>query len=463
MTNDKPLATQISVAGAGADLHSAGHPIARLIAFLGGDFARGAAGALVLRVTGASLAILMIAVATRNMSVLEFGVVAHWFNIASFLAVVAVAGQELLIVRSWGQYTEQGRNALAMGALLFGAVTVVVGALLVAATLFGAGTYFGMPTPLLAVVCLYVVTQTIMLFTSHAGRAIAGLFSGDGLREIGFRSTIILGILGMVALRLRPDATTFFMFGTVGTALVVVLQVVVMARAMPAEPLAARAEFERREWGKRSFKMWVASLLEAASQYWDVILIGLVLSPSAAGAFFVATRVANIFLIATGAFHALSSKSIAVLYHGSRMAALRQRFRAIAATNALLIVTGLLLLALSGHWLLSIFGPAYADHFGLVLVLSVGTAINTGGGPAPALLLLTGRENAYVGILAAGALVRCILIVGFSLAFGVAGAAWASAGASVAVTIALVIACRRLLNVDPSIGVFLAQRRSSAR
>ena len=78
---------------------------------------RGSAAALVIKFTASILGFVMFALASREMGLEAFGSVAVIFNAMSFLAVVALWGQETLIIRSWSEYCDSDRPGLARGAL----------------------------------------------------------------------------------------------------------------------------------------------------------------------------------------------------------------------------------------------------------------------------------------------------------------------------------------------------------
>ena len=91
--------------------------------------AQGALVAFLIKLGGSSLNIVMFTIAARVIGPAEFGQFAIWFNLVSFLAVIALCGQETLIVRSWNEYTHQRRYDLVRGAISFGIVVCAAAAL----------------------------------------------------------------------------------------------------------------------------------------------------------------------------------------------------------------------------------------------------------------------------------------------------------------------------------------------
>ena len=131
--------------------------------FAGNTTAQGAFGAFAIKVGSSSLSIVMFTVVARVMGPVEFGHFAIWFNAVSFLAVIALCGQETLIVRSWSEYIQDCRFDLARGALSFGIAVSVVAALVAAACVAIGNSMEGWANSpsLLVAACLFLIVQTV--------------------------------------------------------------------------------------------------------------------------------------------------------------------------------------------------------------------------------------------------------------------------------------------------------------
>jgi O-antigen/teichoic acid export membrane protein len=86
-----------------------------------------------------------------------------------------------------------------------------------------------------------------------------------------------------------------------------------------------------------------------------------------------------------------------------------------------------------------------------LLILAVGASTTALTGPAAYVLLLTGNEGAYPRIMACALVARFALIAIFGSLFGLTGAAIAWSLSAVGMSLALVIACRKLVRLDPSV------------
>jgi len=408
--------------------------------------------AFAIKVGSSLLSIAMFTIAARVMQPVEFGRFAIWFNAVSFLAMIALCGQEILIVRSWTEYTQQNRFAHARGAITFGITVCVAAAIFLAGCLAVAASAAGWVTSpgLLVAACLFLVVQTLGWFSSNVARTIVGFLFGEGLRE-SWRLVVIVGASALAFLSRSVTTTTMFALGAVGVGAMIWLQAAVILRAMPRETRGRATATDAAAWIKRSLPMWAADFLDASSLYLEVILIGLVLSPIAAGGYFVAARLANVFAMIAGGMANYSATMIAPLFFGGQHPELQQSLRSVSLTAAGLVTAGLLVIALGGHFLLMMFGASYVDQHAILMVLSVGTAVAALGGPSIYVLLLTGHESLYSRVVVVGLVLRVIALVIFAPMFGAIVPAVAWTTCSIGTTIALNIVCRRLVGIDPSV------------
>ena len=418
--------------------------------------AQGALGAFLIKLGGSSLNIVMFTIAARVLGPAEFGQFAIWFNLVSFLAIIALCGQETLIVRSWNEYTHQHRYDLARGAISFGAVVCAAAAVFWAACVAVGSRVAGWAEPpsLVAAACLLLIVQTMACFSSNLARTVVGFLLGEGSRE-AWRLVVIVGAL-VLALDHRPvTITMLFALCIVGMSLMIVIQYATVRRSLPPQIRGVAAAADVSAWVRRSLPMWTAAFLDASSQYLDVILLGWLLSPVAAGGYFVAARLANVFAMIAGGMANYSATPIASLFFAGHHPELQRSLRMVSLAVAGLVVAGLAVIFVGGDLLLMIFGKSYADQHGILVVLSIGTAVAALGGPAMYVLLLTGHEGWYSRVVVIGLVLRVIALVVLTPRFGAIAAAFAWSACLIGTTIALNAVCRRFVGIDPSVVTLL--------
>ena len=107
-------------------------------------------------------------------------------------------------------------------------------------------------------------------------------------------------------------------------------------------------------------------------------------------------------------------------------------------------------------------GPHFAAQQWVLIVLAIGTAFQAAGGPAAAILQLTGHEGQYVPVVAANVALRLLGFVILIPWLGVLGAAISATVSLALATIVLNVLCRRRTGVDPSILVLARSKPKAA-
>ena len=94
-----------------------------------------------------------------------------------------------------------------------------------------------------------------------------------------------------------------------------------------------------------------------------------------------------------------------------------------AGMSFIVVAVGMLTVVFAGDWMLWIFGSTYMDYYHILVILSVGTALNAANGPAPSFLMLTGHEGRYTRIVTGSVILRLAGFFVFVPTFGIVGAA----------------------------------------
>jgi len=426
---------------------------------LASDVLKGSATALAIKVTGATLNFAMLALLSRQIDPGAFGSFAIIFSVLGLLSALAHCGQELLISRSWGEYVFSNRPALARGVLIFGIQIVCAAGLIAAAGVMIAWPQLdeALSVPLLFAACAYLIAQTLMRFRGQFARVAAGVLIGDGPREILWRGIIVTVILGHQVIGVAFSATEFFFVAAAGLMLGIAIQIRKVARFIPEAVKQTSPQRDLRSWVPCSFKMWLSSLSEIVTQYLEVVVIGLVLGPTVAGFYFVATRITTVFAVMSAGVTMYATAVISPLYYSGAKTELQNILHSLALVSAILIAGVLLSIIVAGDLMLWLFGPAYVSLYPSLIVLAVGAAVAALAGPAGIVMILTGREGVYPVIMGAGLALRFLLFAILGPAYGLMGAAVAWSVSAVVIALALTIACRRLVGVDPSPGATLAK------
>ncbi len=418
------------------------------------DVTRGVAGTILLKVGSGGLAFALFSLAARAMSPDAFGVFAAWLSVAQIGAVVGLVGQELVLVRFLNEYQVRDETDLMKGVLLTSLkISSVAMLMAIAAVAVVAGARGNSWLLILAVSSFMAVNAGLML-GSQVARSLVSILMGEGNREFFWRVLVVLLLVVVLLANRRLDPAELFIFMAAAMSVGLIAQIISIVAALPAlRDVPAR--FETARWRGSALHFWSASILEAANQYFDVILIYWMLGPATAGIYFAASRLANLFAMLSAALYTFAARRLPSLYFSKNHEEFAHTLVLMAEVTALCVVSGLVIIWFGAPYLLGLFGPDFAAQQWVLVVLAIGTAFQAAGGPSAAILQLTGHEGGYVPVVAANVVIRLLGFVILIPWLGVLGAA-VSATVSLAIaTIALNILCRRRTGVDPSVLVLL--------
>ncbi len=347
---------------------------------------------------------------------------------------------------------------MARRAYRFGWATASIGAALACLVLVAANQLIAAPLTGLALVagCAFLAAQIVQHYSSHSARTIRGYLISEPHRELTWR----LILLAVVALHLRGALTlaTFFLAAAAGMTVSTTLQTFATLRKFPVAP-PRRPAYRTREWLGRSLRMCLSASVEAMSQYAEVIILGLLATPSAAASYFVAARIANIFpMMATG-LNTYTVTKASNLHFGGQTNRLQAVMRSVMTVAALVATPTFVALILVAAPILSIFGPAYVADYPALVILASASFIVMLSGPSSGLLLITGDEKLWSRIAGLSLVLRIALMSRLAPEYGAVGAAASWAIVNIPVAVAASLLCRRRCGVDPSAFALLSYMR----
>ena len=435
----------------------------KLMQMLGNGSARSIVGTMMMKIASAVVAFALFSLATNASGAEEFGRFSMLFSILSILSIVAAAGQELQVVRSWSEYLASGRPGLAVGALRYGWIVSALGVLIVSTLLVGFFWLYSDWTQLVGIekfflataALAFLITNTFSLYSSHTARSIVGIMLGDAHYELTWRSLAIVFLAICLFNGWLVNTTELLGVFAIGLVIVIVSQAIFVSREVQRQVGSVKAEYDTEKWNPRSVKLWFASIMEATNQHMEVFLIGLLLDPMAAGAYFVAARLANAFALAASGINTFGTRKVPSLYFSREIPALKYTLNLMAGMSLIIVVGGILCVVVAGDYMLMIFGRTYMDYYYVLLILSIGTGLTAANGPAPSFLMLTGHEGRYMNVVTGSVVLRVIGFFAVIPFYGILGAAWVTATVLVAMALLLNYDCRKLTGMDPSILRFL--------
>jgi O-antigen/teichoic acid export membrane protein len=414
------------------------------------DVTRGVAGTILLKVGSGGLAFAMFSLAARAMSPDAFGIFATWLSVAQIASVAGLVGQELLLVRFLNEYRVGGQTDLAKGVLLSSLKISSIAMLIAIAAIAGVAGVRGDGWLLILSITAFTAVNAGLMLGSQIARSLVSILMGEGNREFFWRVAVVLFLLAVLFGHDRLAPAELLTVMAIAMSIGLIVQVVAIARALPnLRIVPTRSENSR--WRSSALHFWVASILEAANQYFDVILVYWLLDPATAGIYFAASRLANIFAMLSAALYSFGARRLPSLYFSKNHQEFGHTLQLMAEVTALCVISGLVLVWFGAPHLLGLFGQHFAAQQWVLIVLALGTAFQAAGGPAAAILQLTGHEGDYVPVVAANVVLRLIGFLVLIPWFGLLGAAISATVSLVLTTVALNVLCRRRTGVDPSV------------
>jgi O-antigen/teichoic acid export membrane protein len=422
----------------------------------GGNVTHAVISTIVLLLGSGVAAFVMLSLAARSFSATDFGHLAVWLSICQMGSVMALLGQEMFILRSLHEYAVAGRPDLAKGALAFSLIIGGTVPLLLAIVVGLVGTFaLGENPALMLAVMLFLVAHAIIALCSHIAKYCVNILLADGMRELFWRSLIVVGLLAFASLHIVMRLDQFFLLASAAIGVALIVQVSAIWIALPKDIVSAAPSWRIGPWSLTSARFWASTVMETINQYFDVVVVYWLLDPVSAGAYFVASRLANTLGTVLTATHSFATRRIPALHFSGRSHELNQTLRLMAEVILLCVAAGFAVIVFGAGPILHLFSPAFADQKWTLIILATGTMLYAAGGPAAAILMITGHEGRYPLIVAVNIVLR---FAGFAVlipAFGLIGAALSTAISLAIVAVVLNVLCRRWVGLDPSILVIL--------
>ncbi|MGV3574582.1 MAG: oligosaccharide flippase family protein [Devosia sp.] len=415
-------------------------------------------GSLGIKVATAGLTYITYVVLSRTQTESEYGHFAFGLALATVLAILAGMGQSTAVLRLWPQLRAQGETGDAEAVVAAGSA-ITIGASLILAGLLCVLAVASIPfLPPRETINHFIGAAFLILpmalaeYNSSVLRAQGSLWTALLPRDIVWRLALPAAVMALFAVGIvlsGPDALTLSAALLIGA---LVLQMsVALKRNYAVLPRVATVRTHWRRWGSLSNWLLLGALIETFTLNADVILVGLMLDIESSGLYFNAFRTAGLMTLFTFAIELVIAPMVAEHYHSGAM----RKAQAITALCAWAgFVFSLVIFALFlffGEFILSLFGPSYAEGTLVLLLLAFGLLFDAVTGPSKIVMMMTGHERAYVAIFGAimglGFLVQIVVIP----IWGIVGAAAANMGARIIAQVAIALWCRYRIGLDTSL------------
>jgi len=366
-------------------------------------------------------------VASRLLPTFEYGLYIFLFSVGSALGLIAVFGQQILVVKHYRstrierdstneELIRVNMNWLSLGGLL------LLGSALV---LWWISDRLPSPYNALYIACLFAAVFALSEYLQNYFR-IHGRISMSLLpREIIWRAASAALMLATAAAGLLYSGIEAMLIVTGLLAAVTAYQLVDFAR-MEGASLLAPLPPQRRRWRSESLYFIANNLLNSCASYLETIAIGAFLGLDKAAFYFVALRIAMLLTLPITAIDTVGIPLIAARFQNGDTQGAQRLIGRLSFASFGISLAGALILAVIGRYILALFNPEFATHFEVLLILCAAAVSQAFFGPGSWLLMIGGGERFFLAV-------RSILFVAYlgllyvlASLFGLPGVAVAS-------------------------------------
>ncbi len=414
---------------------------------------RGIFGTLGLTISAAGLTFINGVLLARLLGATGYGIYASAIGVVLLISAPLALGLDRLLTRDLAASGALGTWGRARG-LIVRTVEVVLPVSLVAIVIvgFGAGMLRGalsdeaLPVLWLALlmVPLLVLTALRRAITLGLQRIVSSQLPDSLVRPgvftlllaAAYLTTGVLTALGAMTLNL-VSVIVAFVFG-----------LLLLWRQLPRDMRATPTEYETRRWMREAVPFALAATATTLMNQIDVVLVGALAGPTAAGLYSVAVRGAALALFGAMAVNTTLAPTAAQMWTRNERTRL-QYVVTRAARGAFFFALGVaILLWLFGAQFLLLFGEDFSPAYSTLAVLAFAQIIDCGFGVGGLMLSMTGFQGLNFTSIAIAVVLRIAVGVALIPTLGALGAAVA---AVVAITLMNVLAtyfAGRRLGID---------------
>ena len=411
-----------------------------------GTLLRGSGVALVLNTLGALLVLSVQIVLARQMGAEGFGIYAFVLSWVVVLMLPAQGGFEVTLVRFLAPYRKQGEHGLLRGLLRASLCWTSLAGVAIAFFLYlGSSRWVAAPELRAAFLmgCFLLPVLSLSSLRQAALRAFK-MIAKARLPDMVIRPGALLFcvLTFSIVLGRELSAPIALFFHLVGALLAFTLGTVWLQRSVAQiDPENTPRESDLPLWFRTTFPLMFVSGMHIILNELDKLMLGVLADVRSVGLYSAASQLSFMVIFGMHAINAIAAPLIAEYFAAHSRDELQKLVTHISRMIFLVSFPFVVLLVLFGPWLLGLFGEEFLVAYPALLVLALGQCVSFSVGPVGFLLTMTGHERVHLRILIVTAVVNVCLNVPLILAFGIEGAAVATA---------LSIALRNLLSWQKS-------------
>ena len=353
------------------------------------------------RFSSTLLSFLVLLTASHFLSTQEYGLYVFLFSIGSALGLIAVLGQQILVVKRYERNEGVGHR---LNQALVGVnarwLALGCGLLAVAAVVFFV-LADRLPEPYrhlwvaLAFGAVFAISEYLQNYFRIHGQINLSLVP----REIIWRGASVLCIAAAGIVGFRADGEVVMAIVTMLLGATTLYQSVAFIRGEGWGWLARHDDVPRETrtiWRRESLYFIANNVLNSSSAYLETILIGAVLGLDKAGFYFVALRIAMLLILPVAAIDTVGIPMIAARFQKSDNAGAQLLIGRLSFASFCISLLGAAVLAMVAPFVLSLFNADFAQHADVLTALCVLSVSQAFFGPGSWLLMIGGGERFFL-------------------------------------------------------------------
>lgn len=382
------------------------------------------------RMASPVLSFAVLLMASRVLSIEEYGLYNFLFSVGSSLGLILVLGQNVLLLKHFRSndgpdHAALNRNLLFMNMKWIASGIAVMLVAAAAVQLFAVDVphqYDALPIAFIFA-CVFAISEYMQYYFRVRGNIGLALTPRENIWRI----------LSLIALPLAAYAGLLTSGARAMEVITVLLAVVVGYQAYRligiegfgfVKDKASGLDAETRSsWTQESLFFTANSFFVSAALYLETILIGIFLSLEAAAFYFVAFRLAALLMLPVTIIDTIGVPMVSAKLQERDVPGAQRLVSLLSAASFVGTCLAYGFMMLIGKFTLSLFEPSFAEHYEVLAILCLAPLTHAFFGPGTNLMMIGGGERYFLAMRSAVFAVYVAALVVMGIYLGMAGVA----------------------------------------